>query len=66
MANILAGTLVQLAELLSLHVKHGGWILLSGILHDQAEAVVSAYTPWFRDFAVAQEGDWVRISATRR
>lgn len=65
MANILAGTLVQLCELLALQVKSGGWILLSGILKEQADAVVVAYTPWFREFAVAGEGDWVRITATR-
>ena len=65
MANILAGTLIQLAEFLSLHVKHGGWILLSGILREQADSVVAAYTPWFKDFIVTGEGDWVRISATR-
>jgi ribosomal protein L11 methyltransferase len=65
MANILAGTLIELAELLALQVKSGGWILLSGILLEQADSVVSAYSPWFQDFAVASEGDWVRISATR-
>jgi ribosomal protein L11 methyltransferase len=66
MANILAGTLIQLAEFLSLHVKSGGWILLSGILREQADAVVAAYTPWFRDFDVAAEGDWVRVTAVRQ
>lgn len=65
MANILAGTLIELAEFLSLQVKHGGWILLSGILREQADAVVAAYAPWCQGFAVAAEGDWVRISATR-
>jgi ribosomal protein L11 methyltransferase len=65
MANILAGTLIQLAEFLGLQVKSGGWILLSGILCEQADSVIAAYTPWFRDFAVAAEGDWVRITATR-
>jgi ribosomal protein L11 methyltransferase len=65
MANILAGTLIQLAEFLGLQVKKGGWILLSGILREQADSVVAAYQPWFRDFAVAAEGDWVRITATR-
>jgi ribosomal protein L11 methyltransferase len=65
MANILAGTLIQLAEFLSLQVKNGGWILLSGILREQAESVVTAYTPWFREFSVAAEGDWVRITASR-
>jgi ribosomal protein L11 methyltransferase len=66
MANILAGTLIQLAEFLSLQVKCGGWILLSGILREQAGAVVSAYTPWFEDFSIAAEGDWVRVTAVRR
>lgn len=66
MANILAGTLIQLAEALSLHVKSGGWMLLSGILREQADAVITAYSPWCRDFAVAAEGDWVRVSALRR
>lgn len=65
MANILAGTLIQLAEFLGLQVKSGGWILLSGILREQADSVIAAYRPWFRNFEVAAEGDWVRISATR-
>lgn len=65
MANILAVTLVQLAELLALQVKQGGWILLSGILCEQAATVVQAYTPWFRDFVIATENDWVFISAHR-
>jgi ribosomal protein L11 methyltransferase len=65
MANILAGTLIQLAEFLSVQVKGGGWILLSGILREQSDSVVAAYKPWFRDFNVATEGDWVRITATR-
>jgi ribosomal protein L11 methyltransferase len=66
MANILAGTLIQLAEFLGLQVKSGGWILLSGILREQADLVVAAYTPWFHDFDVAAEGDWVRITAARQ
>lgn len=65
MANILARTLIQLAEFLSMQVKTDGWILLSGILREQADAVVVAYKPWFKDFNVAAEGDWVRITATR-
>lgn len=65
MANILAGTLMQLAEVLALQVKNGGWILLSGILREQADAVIATYQTWFRDFVVATEGDWVRITAIR-
>jgi len=65
MANILAGTLMQLAEVLALQVKSGGWILLSGILREQADAVVDTYSAWFNNFAIAGDGDWVRITATR-
>jgi ribosomal protein L11 methyltransferase len=66
MANILAGTLIQLADSLSSQVKPGGWILLSGILREQADAVVAAYTPCFDGFDIAAEGDWVRITARRK
>lgn len=65
MANILAGTLIEFAEALALQVKQRGWILLSGVLREQADAVVSAYAPWFTDFIVAAEQDWVRITAIR-
>jgi ribosomal protein L11 methyltransferase len=65
MANILAGTLIELAEVLALQVKKGGWILLSGILREQADAVASAYAPWFTDCIITAEQDWVRISAVR-
>ncbi|MES2625487.1 MAG: 50S ribosomal protein L11 methyltransferase [Pseudomonadota bacterium] len=66
MANILAGTLIELAEALATQVKKGGWILLSGILCEQADAVVTAYTPWFTDCVITAEKDWVRISAIRK
>lgn len=66
MANILAGTLIQLSELLALQVKAGGWILLSGILREQANDVVAAYRMWFTRFQIAEQGDWVRITAIRK
>ncbi|HTR01511.1 MAG TPA: 50S ribosomal protein L11 methyltransferase [Candidatus Acidoferrum sp.] len=65
MANILAGTLIQLAGLMAAQVKRGGWLLLSGILREQADDVIARYQQWFSDFDVAHEGDWVRIAATR-
>lgn len=65
MANILAGTLIQLAPLLAQQVRTGGWILLSGILREQADKVIVIYRQWFRNFAVTAEGDWVRITAIR-
>ncbi len=66
MANILAGTLIRLVTHLAAQVKSGGWLLLSGILRDQADDVIAAYQPWCSDFSVAAEGDWVRITAVRR
>ena len=36
-----------------------------GILHGQADDVIARYREWFHDFAVMQEGDWVRITAIR-
>lgn len=66
MANILAGTLIELAPQLAVLVRPSGWLLLSGILRGQSDAVCVAFTPWFRDFEVASEGDWVRISALRK
>jgi ribosomal protein L11 methyltransferase len=65
MANILAGTLITLAATLCGQVRPGGWLLLSGILREQAEAVITAYAPWCEAFDVEAEGDWVRISARR-
>jgi ribosomal protein L11 methyltransferase len=66
MANILAGTLIELASQLAALLRPSGWILLSGILREQSDAVASAFSPWFQDFDIVSEGDWVRISALRK
>lgn len=42
-ANILAGPLIEMADELSLVVKKGGILILSGILQEQMEAVKRAY-----------------------
>lgn len=65
MANILAGTLIELADYLATLVRPSGWILLSGILETQSASVVAAFTPFFAQFNIVTEGDWVRISAKR-
>jgi ribosomal protein L11 methyltransferase len=65
LANILAGTLIELSAVLCELVKSDGWLLLSGILREQADAVIESFRPWCRDFVVATEGDWVSISAVR-
>lgn len=66
LANILAGPLIELSEYLSALVAPGGWLLLSGILEEQASSVVDAYQPWFEiDKPVCQDG-WVRINGVRK
>jgi len=45
-ANILAGTLIDLAEGLASVRESGGAIILSGILEEQKDAVLAAYKPY--------------------
>ena len=60
-ANILAGTLIQLKqELLSL-ARPGTLILLSGVLAEQVEMVKSAFSDQL-DFNVRQSDDWILLT----
>ncbi len=63
LANILAGTLVELAPLIGRRVAPGGHLLLSGILPEQAEQVAAAYRPAFRFDPVEQQDGWVLLHA---
>lgn len=62
-ANILALPLISLATTLANLLKPQGSIILSGILHEQADMVIAGYSPWFQDFNVSCQDGWVRISA---
>ena len=66
MANILAGTLCELATDLARRVADGGHLLLAGILSDQAEAVADAYAPWFDIHPCGQREHWVALAGTSR
>lgn len=66
LANILAGPLRELAPLIAPLVKPGGDLVLSGILAEQAEDVMSAYRAFglaFEPPAIREE--WVRLVAKR-
>jgi len=65
LANILAEPLHELADHLAELVKPGGKLVLSGILRDQAEALVASYSRWFDMDRQVTEGDWVRLTGTR-
>lgn len=66
LANILAGPLVELAPLLTRCCRPGGQLVLSGILAEQADAVMDAYREQFDLHPMARQGDWVRLHGTRR
>lgn len=66
LANILAGPLAELAQQLSDLTRTGGKICLSGILANQAQAVMDAYRPWFDFDPIAQQEEWVRLTGTKR
>ncbi|MGR3762033.1 50S ribosomal protein L11 methyltransferase [Roseobacteraceae bacterium NS-SX3] len=61
-ANILKGPLVALAPDLAAHLRPGGHAILSGILTEQAEAVIEAYAQNGTN-AVRREdiGEWVTL-----
>lgn len=65
LANILAGPLVELATTLTHLTKPKGWLCLSGILAEQAEAVRAAYQPYFTLQPTVTKDGWVRIVGQR-
>jgi len=64
-ANILANPLLLLAPLLAARTRPGGSIALSGILAEQADEVVAAYTPWFKLAPWRGEDGWVLLAGVR-
>jgi ribosomal protein L11 methyltransferase len=64
-ANILANPLRMLAPVICAHTEPGGRIALSGILADQALAVVAAYRPWADLEVAGEEAGWVLVAGSR-
>ncbi len=64
-ANILAGPLVELAPVLEPLVKPGGLLCLSGILEEQAGAVMAAYSSRFCFEPVQSRQGWVCLVARK-
>lgn len=65
-ANILAEPLIALAPRFASLLYPRGAIALSGILASQADAVASAFTPWFDMRPFAARGEWVCLDGVRR
>lgn len=64
-ANILTNPLKALAPLLAAAVREGGQIVLSGILSEQAIAVMEIYAPWFNLKPPIEEDGWVCLSGVK-
>jgi ribosomal protein L11 methyltransferase len=64
-ANILAGPLIELAPLLTAACEPGGYLLLSGLLKQQAYEVKAAYAAGFDMVQVTERDDWCCIYARR-
>ena len=61
LANILASPLVELADTLVGCCQPGGSLVLSGILAEQADGVIAAYSETCTLVDQARSGDWVRL-----
>ncbi|MGV3345326.1 50S ribosomal protein L11 methyltransferase [Enterobacteriaceae bacterium LUAb1] len=64
-ANILAGPLRELAPLISILPKQGGYLGLSGILENQADAICETYASLFTLDPVAVQEEWCRITGVK-
>ncbi len=64
-SNILANTLSNMAERLSVLLEPGGRLALAGILTEQAPAVIARFAPWCPLHVVAQRDDWVLLAGNR-
>ncbi len=60
-ANILANPLKLLAPLLARATKHGGHVVLSGVLEHQAGEVLDCYGEWFDMTHDQREDGWVLL-----
>lgn len=64
LANILAGTLIELAPFLGQCLGTGGQIVLSGVLAEQADEVAAAYSNRCGAMHVEEKEGWVRLHGT--
>jgi ribosomal protein L11 methyltransferase len=65
LANILAGPLVELAPRLSASLRYGGFLVLSGILEEQAAEVEIAYTGTFKKLDKKIMDGWVLLTGRK-
>ncbi len=66
LANILAGTLIELEPLLASLTRTGGKAALSGILAEQTESVSQAFNSDFNMLKPVQQQEWILLEGVRK
>lgn len=66
LANILANPLMDLAPQFATWLKPNGQLVLSGLLLNQIEAILTVYAPWFHQAQVHTLDEWCRIDFTAK
>ncbi|MDD5267507.1 MAG: 50S ribosomal protein L11 methyltransferase [Methylococcales bacterium] len=66
LANILALPLINMSEQICALVVSGGQLVLSGILHEQAESVIGVYQKNIAFTPLVQLEDWIRLDGVKR
>ncbi len=66
LANILAGPLIELAPRLISLMAQDGYIVLSGVLQEQAESIQTCYAKWCDMDTITYLDGWARLSGRRR
>ena len=64
-ANILSGILIDLSSALTKLVTHEGLLVLTGILEEQAETVISAYAPQIPLSIILERDGWVLLAGEK-
>ncbi len=65
LANILAKPLIEMSAAISALVVAQGALVLSGILAEQAESVITAYQKNINFNPLVQQEDWIRLDGSR-
>lgn len=65
LANILAKPLIELSEPICALLVSGGQLVLSGILHEQADSVMAAYRNHITFNPPVQQEDWIRLNGIK-
>ncbi|MEO7774421.1 MAG: 50S ribosomal protein L11 methyltransferase [Steroidobacteraceae bacterium] len=66
LANIISGTLCDLAPRFAQLVRPGGDLVMAGLLCEQAPLVTAACSAWFDTLPFGTRGEWTALVAKRR